>query len=229
MTVWAYTIVRNEIQMLPWWIRHYQSFCEKLIVYDDRSDDGTDVYAREAGCDVRALPYSGLDDGLQAQFSSWMYREARGQADFVVVVDADEFLVGPIRASYCLPYVGGFQMVSDDLPSREDHPGQLYDYCQTGIPYPEESKPCVFRPELNLEFGVGRHGTNIPPTETSNLKLLHYRWFGRSYAQERNARNFARLSERAQRYRWGFHTSPEHTDSWANDLEARFRLAKKVI
>lgn len=231
MVVWAYTIVRNEERMLPWWIRHYRTFCERLVVYDDWSDDETIAVAVEGGAQVRPLPYTGLDDGLQAEFSSQMYREARGRADFVVVVDADELLVGPIDSGWSLPYVQGYQMFAEAFP--EDDGRQLYEHCPIGMPYEYECKPCLFRPELDIRFNVGRHTCNLRPVNwATGLKLLHYRWFGRDYAIERSARNYARLPERAfkQPWPWGHNTYPGEREGWADDLEARAaREADEVL
>ena len=112
-SVLVMTMVRDEAEMLPRWVRHYaaQVGLENLVVLDDNSSDGS---TEDLGCTVHRLPtlpgkgyenarmrlVSGLATGFLAVY------------DYVVFVDADEFLV-PDPARY------------DDLPSflatRRDH------------------------------------------------------------------------------------------------------------
>jgi hypothetical protein len=99
------TMVRDEADMLPRWIRHYsgQVGPDNLVVLDDNSTDGS---TKGLDCTVHRLPplpgdryerarmvlLSGLAAGFLAVY------------DYVVFVDADEFLVAD-PARY------------DDLPS----------------------------------------------------------------------------------------------------------------
>jgi glycosyltransferase involved in cell wall biosynthesis len=229
MNVWAYTIVRNEREILPWWLRHYQSFCSRVIVFDDQSDDGTREIVQRSGAELRDLPYTGLDDGYQAAFSSGIYHEARGKADFVIVVDADEFVHGKIDPSWTFPFVQGYQMFGTKLPTQPT--GQIYDYIKRGYPYAPESKPCLFRPELELIFSPGRHFASIPYVDDARkqLKLLHYRWFGASYYERRSARNYERLPERAALYDWGQDTSPTRRKGQIRDIGELAALAQVVV
>ena len=41
MTIWLYCICRNEARLMPYLLRHYETFVDKLIFYNDQSDDGT--------------------------------------------------------------------------------------------------------------------------------------------------------------------------------------------
>ena len=93
-TVCVMTMVRDEADMLPRWIRHYgaQVGIENLVVLDDNSTDGS---TDGLPCTVHRLPplpgagyerarmtlLSGLAAGFLAVY------------DYVVFVDADEFLV----------------------------------------------------------------------------------------------------------------------------------------
>jgi hypothetical protein len=93
-TVLVMTMVRDEGEMLPRWLRHYgaQVGMDNLVVLDDNSVDGS---TDNLDCTVHRLPelpgagyeharmslLSGLAAGFLAAY------------DFVVFVDADEFLI----------------------------------------------------------------------------------------------------------------------------------------
>lgn len=237
---WAYTIVRNEAKMLPWWLRWYSQFCERLVVYDDQSDDGTPDLARAAGAEIRDLPFTGLDDGEHVRFAESIYPEARGRALWVAWIDADEFvsfqggstletLVYLRARGVRLPIVQGWQMYSDYLPNPELHREQLPALVTSGLPDGNYSKQIIFDPTLELTFGLGRH----PPTagfeaQPSPLRLLHFRFMGRQYYLERSARNYARLSDRAKSAGWGHATYPEHRDAEADMNEANAQKARSA-
>lgn len=92
--VWVYAVMWNERELLPWWVRWYRQFAERIVVYDHASDDGCRELARELGCEVRDFPGQPgviFEPALTATKNS-CWKEARGEADFVVVVDLDEFV-----------------------------------------------------------------------------------------------------------------------------------------
>ena len=93
---WAYTLAYNESTLIPYWVRHYASFCERVTVYvDDATDDGTDVLAAKAGARVTYHKTTGIDDEGFVAFARERYPAARGLAEWVIWVDADEFLYHP--------------------------------------------------------------------------------------------------------------------------------------
>jgi glycosyltransferase involved in cell wall biosynthesis len=237
---WAYTIVRNEARMLPWWLRWYGSFCERLIVYDDHSDDGTAEIVQAAdNAEVRVLPFSGLDDGEHVRFAEATYPEARGKAHWVAWVDADELITdaqaGMVDAlidhrtrGVHLPVVQGWQMYAAQFPDPAHYRAQLPAVVCSGLPDPNYSKAVIFDPQLELDFGIGRHSTAGAPLEPSTLRLLHFRYLGREYYTERSRRNYARLSERAKAAGWGGATYPENVEGEADMNEAAMQRASAV-
>jgi hypothetical protein len=88
------TMVRDEAAMLPRWVNHYaaQVGPENLVVLDDNSTDGS---TEGLGCTVHRLPE--LDgaryEGTRMQLASGLAQGLLAVYDFVVFVDADEFLV----------------------------------------------------------------------------------------------------------------------------------------
>lgn len=213
MTAWAFTLCYNEALMIRYWVRHYRTFCEKVIVYVDlESDDGTAKIAKKEGAEVR--PYSGsghLDDRAFVEFAQEHYKEARGKADWVIWTDADEIVYHPhIRlrlADYkvegvTLPKLVGYGMLAHSPPSGT---GQIYDEIKLGIPADEYAKVAVFDPMLDVQWSAGKHDAYAPGAVrddgTDPLKLLHYRWLGEAWFKERNRRNYSRLDEQ-NRHAW---------------------------
>jgi glycosyltransferase involved in cell wall biosynthesis len=227
MRAWVYTIVRDEALMLTYFLRHYQSFCEKVIIYDDQSTDGTREIAHEAGVELRDCPWSGLDDIKAVALASTQYKEARGEADWVIWVDVDEFiydrklkqrLTEMMEIGITLPSVEGFSMVNFTPPTGD---GQIYDEIKTGFPDSAYSKQCVFDPAIDISWTTGRHTALVTAAVTNAnlpLKLLHYRYLGPDWHLARNARNFSRLNAENRSRQHGMETYPNyqglHSPAW---------------
>jgi glycosyltransferase involved in cell wall biosynthesis len=202
---WSYCIAYNEATLIRYWVRHYRSFCDKVIVYCDLgSDDGTAALARREGAEVRPYGPSGLDDVAFVAFAQEHYREARGHADWVVWTDADEILYHPSlserlaelrQSGVNYPTVTGYSMMADHPPTG---PGQIYDQLQCGFQSDAYSKVCIFDPALDVAWSTGKHTAEVSGAVADEgsdpLRLLHYRWLGEAYFLERNRRNYARLN-----------------------------------
>lgn len=89
----VYTYMRNEEAMLPYFLRHYGPIARKIVVFDNESDDRTAELARQAGCVVIPEPTRG--EYVLSRVSELLnaaYALSRGDADWVIVVDGDEFV-----------------------------------------------------------------------------------------------------------------------------------------
>lgn len=209
MNTWAFTLCYNEATLIPYWIRHYQTFCDKVIIYvDTDSTDSTEHIAQSMGADVR--PYQGtgyLDDIAFIDFAQEKYKEARGKANWVIWADADEIVYHPriverLREMWLqgisIAKTCGYSMFSDTPPHGS---GQIYDEIKHGIESPAYSKVCVFDPWVDLTWITGKHDASIHGPYSGidegldPLKLLHYRWLGEQWHLARNARNYRRLNE----------------------------------
>jgi Glycosyl transferase family 2 len=93
-TVLVMTMVRDEAEMLPRWLRHYgaQVGMENLVVLDDNSVDGS---TDGLECTVHRLPDlpGGRYENARMTLTSGLAAGFLAAYDFVVFVDADEFLV----------------------------------------------------------------------------------------------------------------------------------------
>ncbi len=229
MTVWLYCIIRNERQILPYFIRHYEPWVSKLIFYDDQSDDGTrDLIRKCPKAELRDWPGPpGIQDDVFLEFAHEQWKEARGQADWVVWVDADEFLWHPNmpHALSCyladgveVPQVEGFTMVSRQFPTTQ---GQIYDEIRTGFRDGVWDKKVLFRGDIH--WNVGRHSLNLDAfnpksSPTAEIKLLHYRCLGMNYLRWRHKRNWDRVPERCRVLNLGTNCMPgwpdHHGEAW---------------
>jgi hypothetical protein len=226
MKIHVYSVMRNEEKMLPFFLRHYCEYAEKIFIYDDRSDDKTREIASECESVVlRETEYTGFDDAKQSNLYSTEYRKDR-TADWIMCVDCDEFVYHkylftaldqalmqqrPILAPH------GYEMVHESFPVG--YGGQLYDVVRNGFHEPWYSKPCVFRSNIDINYTAGRHeSTNGPAWQTDGLKLLHFRYFGQCYNVSRNAKNASRLTKENIERSYGTHVLPDaqgsHTPSW---------------
>jgi glycosyltransferase involved in cell wall biosynthesis len=167
MKVWAYVLVWNEELMLPYYLKHYSQFCDKIIIYDNMSTDSTCDIAREYGNQVEIIPFETngeFNDYTHIELKRKSIQHAKGQADFIILTDCDEFVYHTDLKSFLSQnqncsvfYPAGFQMASDDFPY--DLPGQLYDYVQWGEPNPWYVKPMIVNLNLidDLEWVEGAH------------------------------------------------------------------------
>ena len=169
MIVHVITNVHNEAALMPYFLRHYASFADRIFVYDAGSDDGT----REM---VQQCPKAELIDWDCAEVNDERYmainnsayiEHSRGVADWVIMADADEFVYYDHPAGSLSEFLGrcqcngynvltpqGFNMVSDAFPSTD---GQIYAEVKRGVAHYAESKPCIFHPGLTMHFEVGKH------------------------------------------------------------------------
>ena len=151
MTIWLYAIIRDEAPIMPYFLRHYAPWVDKLIFYDGGSTDGT----REM---IVACPKAELRDWAGSDalvddefhvFANTQWHEARGKADWVIWVDADEFLYHPkiqqLLAKYMangieVPKIAGYTMCSEKFPTTT---GQIYEEVRNGFPDLIWSKPAI--------------------------------------------------------------------------------------
>lgn len=196
MNIHVYTITHNEAVIIPYFLRHYETFATHIFVWD-RSDDGTrEMLQAHPLVTVFDQQCIGLDD-LYFTTCFMQYRQlSRGLADWCICVGSDEFVYHPnivqrlTRIDADKVQLEGFTMYSTKLPTTH---GQIYDEIKYGYPDIWSTKTILFRPQSEMSWKPGLHveDSGDHPARHTDIKLLHYRYLGADYFLERNRRNYA--------------------------------------
>jgi hypothetical protein len=235
MIIHCFTSMRNESYMAPFFLRHYEEFCDKIFVWDDESTDGTlELLKAHPLVEILPLEIHGIDDAYNQKIRSETYRRlSRGIADWVMIVDCDEFFYSPhllenLEFQMRLPnssiMAEGWQMISEDYPAVATTEN-LYDKIKEGVQDHMYDR-LIFDPDLDVTVGIGHHSYSLNgyPTRISGIKLLHFKYMGLEYMSKRNAKAYKRLVKNNLDHGWGIHSSPGWNGVYS---EAWYREALK--
>ena len=162
MKVEVHILAYEEERILPYTIRHYKTFADRIIVHDANSPDGTERVSLAAGAEVQKWGLGGEvndEEYCALKNSCWLGTDA----DWVIVCDADEMIYFPqdaratldtylrIGAAVIKPH--GFEMFSYVYPTTE---GQIYSEVRHGAPDDKwYSKPILWNANLVADSGLG--------------------------------------------------------------------------
>lgn len=184
---------------------HYSKFCEKIIMFDNYSHDGSQDFAAALGFEVRTFGYPGqLNDQAYLDMKDNWWKEFRGNGiDYVITCDADEFLF-PDDLRGTAPVVHGYNMISDTLPVKSIME------VNTGSPSRSYSKQVIFNPDKieEIHFVHGCHDNHMVGdiTREGSCRLLHYRQVGGVQRLiDRHLIYKRRMSKINLKYKWGHH------------------------
>ena len=227
MRIDLYSITWNERRMLPFFLDYYGPWVERLVIFDDQSDDGTaETLARHPKVDLRPFPPKGSSFVLAA-LEIWQHawKESRTRADWVIVTNIDEFIYHPdgmpgylercTEQGVTMLHPRGFEMVGERLPD----PGEsLVETVRKGVAMFGHDKRQVFNPDavIEMHYGPGRHecsptGRVVEP-HTVEASLLHYKYVDtHAYLLRRQRLLARRMLEGDRRSGFGaqYHLSPE--------------------
>jgi hypothetical protein len=217
MKIDLYAICWNEAHMLGFFFRHYETFVQRFVIYDNGStDDTVALLRRKPNVEVRPFPNSDpasfVLSAKALQDQCW--KESRGRVDWTIVTAIDEHLHHPHLAEYLLSckrrgitYIPalGYQMLTSDFPASDEH---LATTRTKGAPFSMMSKLRIFDPDAIAEtdFAIGGHGA--APTGKlrlpwrDELLLLHYKFLGVDYIRARSAALRTRMGEHDRAQRW---------------------------
>lgn len=232
----------NERDMIGFYLRHYASHADEIILYDDNSDDGSRAIA--ACCPIvqlRPWPFpSGLaDDRMMDLWQLAQHEAKKDGVDWIAMPDIDEILYSPhgLRQTCLYADERGYQVISsegwnmtgDGLPV-DDGTSQIYELLQTGVRAPVYAKSIIVNPRTPVNWNRGRHaleGCSPRVSPKPMVKLLHYRYLGLEYTKRRNARNYARVgADKGCAWSNAPDYHGEHSAQWA---EGAKKLALNAI
>jgi hypothetical protein len=217
MKIHLYFACWNEAHMLGFFFRHYDSWVDKYIVYEDGStDDSVQILKEHPKVELRKFEYhtpGNIFDSLRVMENK-VWKESKGEADWVIMVDVDEhlFVPGVPMREFLENYASkgitlvpalGYQMLSEDFPERDEH------LCFTrtrGAPYTQMNKMTLFNPNAidEINTGVGRHRAKpvgrLKFAKCDELLLLHYKYLGFENTVKRHKILYARNNEVRSRF-----------------------------
>lgn len=218
LIIHVYAVCWNEEILLPYFLRHYSKIAEKIFIYDNMSDDNSITIIKSFPNTkvIRFDTRGEYREDVQQRIRLSEWKKSRGLADWVIIVDIDEFLYHKNLIKYLtickkkgitVPLTLGFDMVSETLPTSS---GMIYDEIRLGVFNKDYCKSCVFNPNLvyEINYGPGSHWAHpvgkIVVDNSGELKLLHYRYISLNYLLERYKLYRARQSEINRKMGWGF-------------------------
>lgn len=220
MKIHLYTFGWNEMPMLGFFFRHYEPWVDRFVFFDDGSDDGTrEFLLTKPNVEVRRFEYVEPNSFSQSAkaMRNHCWKESRGVADWVLIVDVDEHIYHPRIVSYLkrckrhgithIPPLG-YDMIADTFPQPDELLVRTHTF---GAPNLHSNKFGIFDPGAidEINFANGAHSAS--PTgrlvlpRRDELLLLHYKQLGIDWVVTRSAALGARLRDRDVKEGWGFH------------------------
>ena len=206
MKVDLFAVMYNEEFMLPYFLRHYEKFVDRIFVWNDDSTDRTlEILQSHPKVTVLPMEVHGDNDPYWITSLYPQYEQlSRNIADYVICADTDEFIYHPDILSILeqekekgtqVIYCKGYTMISENLPVTT---GQIYEEIKLGLPDKLESKWTIHSPDIHIRHRKGRHSAphiqgEFIANPATGIKLLHYRFISETYFEYRNKINRDRL------------------------------------
>jgi len=232
----TYVMSHNIEKLLPYVMRHYSQF-SKVILTENNSTDNTIKLGHLLGAEIWI--YEVPDEINQfrlLEIKENCWKESR--ADWVIVVDADEFvyhpdLVGVLeRTKATVIHPTFHNMFSEVFPTTE---GQIYDEVTMGMDGDFWlSKMNVFRPHevTKMNWAIGCHYAypegNVIIDKDSGIKTLHMRFLSRKWVIDHHKYQASRLDKECANKGYGvqFTWTEEETNKYFDDNLPKL---KKII
>jgi hypothetical protein len=139
MRLVAVSVVKNEADIIEAFVRHTAAWVDLHLLLDDDSTDGTREILQALQADGIALKIFGdqVTGHIQQARSNLLTRQAAEihKADWILPLDADEFVDGPGRAQLEQALSANGSLLASSLP--------LHDYCITTADAGAELNPVI--------------------------------------------------------------------------------------
>lgn len=241
MRIEAFLLCWNELDIMPFVLKHYQKFCDKITILDNYSTDGSDKLAESMGCDVIKFGTMFFDDGenMKAKNNCWKGSEA----DWVIVADFDEILFSnasnPIASiddtlgmykdrGTTIVKTSGWQIMSNEMPKHDlleiTNGYEFSNYAKSIIFNPKEINEVFYNPGAHLCEPAG----NVSWSGIG-LMVLHYKHIG---GVQRTIDRYKilqkRLSKNNRKNGWGIHYNRTPA-SLREEWNQRMAISKPLI
>ena len=240
----AYFLCYNEEYILPHLLRYYSTFCEKIYIIDNMSTDRS-IEIINSFDNTEVIPYDSNEevrDDIYLKIKNNVWKSSVGDADYVIVGDADEFLYHEDMVTFLTESFAkgitlfkpeGYHMIGDeDLTLSSDD--NIFEKVTEGIIGSSNDKLMLFDcnkiEQINYSFGC--HAANpvgrVVLSDDKRLKMLHYKYLGLSDFIPKQKLRGDRLSEFNKTNQLGsyyLYDAQTHKDEYKTFIEKR----KKVI
>jgi SAM-dependent methyltransferase len=226
MKISVYTIIKDESWMLPYFLRHYSTFADRIVIFDEKSTDGSrEIIAKYPKAEVREWLGKGLNDEEFTEAVNNFWKEGRARDHWIMWPDVDELLChGDMRklletTEGDVVAAVGYALIQKERPPRER---QAYEEVKTGVRQENYDKQIIWRSTLAMSHTIGRHTYpehGFPKHDgklaAERVDLYHLHHIGGvQFTIERNSRNFKRAVDK--KYAWNYskdHDKPEQVGS----------------
>lgn len=180
---------KNEERILPFFLDYYSEFCDTITIADGHSTDNSVEIIKQYPKAVLVNLDEGkeLHDGELHDIRNEYYKQFRGQYDWQIVVDVDEF----VYAEDILNVLEEYQREGVTIPRVEGYNMGSMVFPVLGIPLVKQvtrgvsdalmqNKLAIFNPQVDINYHIGCHWAepsgNVKWSKTYKIKLLHYRY-----------------------------------------------------
>jgi len=237
--VHLYAVCWNEEKIIPFFLSHYNKFVSNFYIYDNYSDDNTDkLLSAQSNITIHRYDTGGaFNDAVHQKIKNTVWKQSRGKADWVIVIDIDELLYHPDMTNFLNSSVDsilkpiGCNMVNVFFPVVGI---SITDQVKNGELDDKYGKMALFDPHkiVDINYMPGAHEAYpegiVRVAENSELKLLHYKNLGIEYVLERIRSYRMRLSNENIENKWG--TEYNHDEQHIVDqISSMYQSAIKII
>jgi glycosyltransferase involved in cell wall biosynthesis len=220
MNITLYTFLYNEEHILPYFLKHYSQYVNKIVVYNNESTDNSIQILNDwKDCEIEIKDFNTnnhYDEQSLMDLKNNCWKG--GDSDYVIVCDMDELLyhpdlIGFIKKQPFTDYFtpNGYHMVSDEIPT--DYTKQIYEIIQNGSYDHNYCKNILFKREniIDTNYAPGAHQSHFQGTKSlincnvEDLKLLHYKWLSPEYVADKHIHYGQRRSQHSKTRGWGSH------------------------
>lgn len=248
--VHGYFLCWNEEYILPHLLNHYKDICDEIFILDNYSDDSSHQilkkFKEETGKNVRILAFDTnqqyRDDIFLNMANNTWKKYSRGNCDYVIFADADEFVCHPnmnqfltekFNENYSILITKGYHMIADKecVLTTSDN---IHEVVNKGIYSHFMDKPMIFNPNKieEMNFCVGRHTCNpfgdVKVYRSNGEYILkHFKYLGLENFLFRVERYQKRFSDVNKRNGWATYWLEEqshHINDYNTKVEERVSI-----